>query len=86
MKISRWGNSLGVRLPASVVEALGLAEGDEIEIDVVGARAFEVPGSTARSFFGTRASRTTARSPGTWRTSFAGKRRPPPAFTCAMRA
>jgi antitoxin MazE len=42
MKISRWGNSLGVRLPASVVEALGLAEGDEIEIDVVGARAFEV--------------------------------------------
>jgi antitoxin MazE len=44
MKLSRWGNSLGVRLPASVVEALGLAEGDEIEIeiDVVGARAFEV--------------------------------------------
>ena len=42
MKVSRWGNSLGVRLPVSVVEALGLAEGDEIEIDVVGARAFEV--------------------------------------------
>jgi antitoxin MazE len=33
---------MGVRLPASVVEALGLVEGDEIEIDVVGARAFEV--------------------------------------------
>jgi antitoxin MazE len=42
MKVSRWGNSLGVRLPASLVEALGLAEGDEIEIDVVGARAFAV--------------------------------------------
>ena len=42
MKVSRWGNSLGVRLPASLVEALGLAEGDEIEIEVVGARAFEV--------------------------------------------
>lgn len=42
MKVSRWGNSLGIRLPASVVEALGLTEGDEIEVDVVGARSIEV--------------------------------------------
>ena len=42
MKVSRWGNSLGVRLPASVVRVLGLAEGDEIDIEVVGERAFEV--------------------------------------------
>jgi antitoxin MazE len=42
MKVSRWGNSLGIRLPASVVEALGLAEGDEIEVEVVGQRSIEV--------------------------------------------
>ena len=32
MQVSRWGNSLAVRLPAAVVEALGLQEGDEIEL------------------------------------------------------
>jgi antitoxin MazE len=32
MQVSRWGNSLAVRLPAAVVERLGLKEGDEIEI------------------------------------------------------
>jgi len=42
MQVSRWGNSLAVRLPASVVEALTLKEGDEIEIHVVGARTFEI--------------------------------------------
>jgi len=42
MKISRWGNSLGVRLPASVVEALDLKEGDDIKVHIVGRREFEV--------------------------------------------
>jgi|tagenome__1003787_1003787.scaffolds.fasta_scaffold20013386_1 hypothetical protein len=32
MQVSRWGNSLAVRLPATVVDALGLREGDEIEV------------------------------------------------------
>ena len=32
MQVSRWGNSLAVRLPAAVVDALGLEEGDEIEL------------------------------------------------------
>ena len=31
MQVSRWGNSLAIRLPASVVEALDLKEGDSIE-------------------------------------------------------
>jgi antitoxin MazE len=31
MKVAKWGNSLAVRLPADVVEALGIEEGDEIE-------------------------------------------------------
>ena len=42
MQVSKWGNSLAVRLPASVVEALGLEEGDDIEIHVVGARVFQI--------------------------------------------
>ena len=48
MQVSRWGNSLAVRLPASVVEALELKEGDNIEIDLVGARAFELKKSPGR--------------------------------------
>ena len=32
MKVAKWGNSLAVRLPRSHVEALGLREGDEVEI------------------------------------------------------
>ena len=42
MHVSRWGNSLAVRLPAAVVEALGLKEGDQIEIQVAGKRALEI--------------------------------------------
>ena len=42
MQVCKWGNSLAVRLPAAVVEALGLKEGDEIEIDVAGSRLFEI--------------------------------------------
>ena len=42
MQIAKWGNSLAVRLPAAVVEALGLKEGDDIEIHVAGARRFDV--------------------------------------------
>ena len=42
MQVSRWGNSLAIRLPASVVEALGLKEGDEIEVHVAGSHQFAV--------------------------------------------
>lgn len=42
MQVSKWGNSLAVRLPSAVVEALALKEGDQIEIRVVRARVFEV--------------------------------------------
>jgi antitoxin MazE len=42
MQVAKWGNSLAVRLPASVVEALGLKEGDEIDIQVAGERAFDI--------------------------------------------
>jgi antitoxin MazE len=49
MQVSKWGNSLAVRLPASVVEALGLKEGDEIEVTIAGARRFEVARDKGRA-------------------------------------
>jgi len=42
VQVSKWGNSLAVRLPAVVVEALDLKEGDEIEISIAGKRDFKV--------------------------------------------
>ena len=40
MRVAKWGNSLAVRLPTAVVEALALKEGDEVEIEVAGDRQF----------------------------------------------
>jgi antitoxin MazE len=42
MRVARWGNSLAVRLPAAVVEALELREGDDIEIRITDRRQFDV--------------------------------------------
>jgi antitoxin MazE len=42
MQVAKWGNSLAVRLPKAVVDALELKEGDDIEITVAGDRKFEV--------------------------------------------
>jgi antitoxin MazE len=48
MQVAKWGNSLAVRLPAAVVEALELKAGDEIEIHVSDARAFAVTKKPSR--------------------------------------
>ena len=32
MQVSKWGNSLAVRLPKALVDELGLKEGDEINV------------------------------------------------------
>jgi len=42
MRVARWGNSLAVRLPSAIVEALGLQEGDDIDIRIAGERAFDI--------------------------------------------
>lgn len=42
MQVSKWGNSLAIRLPSSVVEALALKEGDDIEVVIAEERVFEV--------------------------------------------
>ena len=48
MKVAKWGNSLAVRLPVAVVEALELKEGDEIELTVTGAQTAEVQRDMSR--------------------------------------
>ena len=48
MQVARWGNSLAVRLPKAVVDALKLKEGDEIEIVVAGTRRFEIARDKSR--------------------------------------
>jgi antitoxin MazE len=42
MQVAKWGNSLAVRLPKKIVEALALQAGDNLKIEVVGARSLEV--------------------------------------------
>jgi antitoxin MazE len=42
MQVAKWGNSLAVRLPAVVVDALELKEGDEVEVRIADARELEV--------------------------------------------
>ncbi|MDO9707661.1 AbrB/MazE/SpoVT family DNA-binding domain-containing protein [Paracraurococcus lichenis] len=48
MQVGRWGESLAVRLPSAVVEALGLKEGDEVAIEVADPRTFRVSRDTSR--------------------------------------
>jgi antitoxin MazE len=49
VQVSKWGNSLAVRLPTAVVEALELKEGDQIEIRIAGERVFEVGRDPSRA-------------------------------------
>ena len=42
MQVSKWGNSLAIRLPAVVVDALKLREGDDIEVVIADSRVLRV--------------------------------------------
>lgn len=48
MQVSKWGNSLAIRLPAAVVEALQLKAGDEIEVIVADPSSFAIAKSNRR--------------------------------------
>jgi antitoxin MazE len=48
MQVSKWGNSLAVRLPAAVVDALELKDGDQIEVRIAGSREFEISRDRSR--------------------------------------
>ncbi|MDQ0390604.1 AbrB/MazE/SpoVT family DNA-binding domain-containing protein [Labrys monachus] len=51
MLVAKWGNSLAVRLPASVVEALDLKEGDDIVINIADRRELEIARKPGREEF-----------------------------------
>jgi len=42
VQVAKWGNSLAVRFPASLVQALNLKEGEEIELHLLGERSLAV--------------------------------------------
>lgn len=48
MRVAKWGNSLAIRLPAVIVAVLELKEGDEVEVHVVGDRAFDIARNRSR--------------------------------------
>ena len=49
MQVAKWGNSLAIRLPSSVVKALDLKEGDDIAIHVADERVFEIEKTPTRA-------------------------------------
>ena len=42
MKLSKWGNSLAIRVPAEIVDLLHLKEGDPIEVGIAGRQSFNI--------------------------------------------
>ena len=67
VQVAKWGNSLAVRLPAAVVEALELKEGDDIEVEVLGARQFAVARKPGRTQLLERLRSFRGRLPADWR-------------------
>lgn len=45
MRVAKWGNSLAIRLPSDLVEALNLREGDDIQVVAANERAIAVKSS-----------------------------------------
>ena len=51
MLVSKWGNSLAVRLPRELVEKLKLTAGDEVELRPAGAHTIEIEKRDRRAEF-----------------------------------
>jgi antitoxin MazE len=51
MRVSKWGNSLAVRLPKSLIEDMGLKEGDNVEIAPAGDQRIEIAAHDGRTTF-----------------------------------
>jgi len=49
MRVAKWGNSLAIRLPAAVAEALELKAGDDIEIHVADRRELGISRTPGRN-------------------------------------
>ena len=67
MQVAKWGNSLAIRLPSSVVEALDLKPGDDIEVEVLGDRQFAVARKPGRAQLLERLKAFRGRLPVDWR-------------------
>jgi antitoxin MazE len=42
IRVGKWGNSLAVRIPGSVVDELSLKEGDDVCLYIAGARTIQL--------------------------------------------
>jgi antitoxin MazE len=51
MQISKWGNSLAVRLPKKLVERLGIAEGDDVDVTSEDAQTIVISKNDGKSDF-----------------------------------
>jgi antitoxin MazE len=51
MQISRWGKSLAVRLPKKLVERLGIAEGDDVDVTSEDAQTIVISKSDSKGDF-----------------------------------
>ena len=51
MQVSKWGNSLAVRLPKTLVKELGLAAGDELKVVGASKRRIAVEKIDSRAEF-----------------------------------
>ena len=51
MHVSKWGNSLAIRLPKKVVEELKLAEGDELKVARIGANEVTLSKADSKADF-----------------------------------
>ena len=49
MKVAKWGNSLAVRLPKAMVEALGLRAGDDVDVALTAAPNAQAVARTERT-------------------------------------
>lgn len=48
MRVAQWGNSLAIRLPKGVVDALKLEIGDQVDMDAVGPMTVEISRTLTR--------------------------------------
>jgi antitoxin MazE len=51
VQVAKWGNSLAIRIPAAVAEALELKPGDEVEIHAADRREFILSRKPGRKEF-----------------------------------
>jgi antitoxin MazE len=51
LQVSKWGNSLAVRLPKKLVEDLGIAEGDDVNVTSADAQTIVISKNDGKSDF-----------------------------------